>query len=785
MMVLQRINVYGLLTSHIVSFFALFGNVCEANNDEGLHDMGCTCTYVYDSIRKSPPHVYFVCPGSVSDQFDLLAATKNVNYNQEKGVPVNLELCHALTAVQFSIGNLPKDYKLTKVELKEIKTEGTYTFPTADHQSGKWNLSDVSGKLTCDSIPSPIGENTIILGKNPGKKENKWEKGDNCTFFVIPQDYKGIKVCLTLINTNKNKDKNKDEEPKEIPIVISLGKGEFAPGTTKIFNLSFSNSWNTFITEGPGTIYVNSDMVNFNVFSYSQKDSKSPSTDEKWEFVGYEDDNNDAIQKPDWLTVETTQGKGGYNTGNISINYTKRDIIFPWDKELAKAPLKGDENHPYNLANKNGEEKIVETANCYVISAPGTYAIPLVYGNAIKNESENKGSYRYTDGNDNGTTLLNFKNSEGENIKSPYIKTATDAEILWQDRSDMLSIRGKIVKTDKSYDCNSYDYLLFTVTKDQIKSGNALIAVKDGNKDVNKNDKKDDDEYLWSWHLWFVPEKEYGGIAERNGYKIAEYPLGYTPYEYRPGEDDADRKVKLVFRQKDHPEVKSKFTVKQICRTEHLFYMTYYQHGRKDPFSGDVVHAQNKIEAVNGKKSLAYGIQHPNRLINFDYKDNWCNPNYFNLWDSYFSIGESDPFSNDNNKTIYDPCPAGYKVPPANAFNGIEYDGGEYDADKYGWTFSGIKVKDAKSKNKNDLFIPMTGDVQCVKGKPVSYLYYVENGKFPYPEAQGFYQLAFTTSTKDLGRPSTSKLLLDYGEVKFDIVHNLAQADAVLPVKDE
>lgn len=744
-------------------FFALWGNGFDVSEEGGT------------------AHFDFACPDSVSDQFDLLAASKDVNYNQEKGAPVNLELCHALAAVQFSIGKIPVGYTLTKVELQDIVTEGTYTFPTAKKTSGEWNLSDERGVLSTNTIKiQPIGENTIILGKNPIKEKNVWKKGDNYTFFVIPQDYKDIKVRLTLKNKNENENKNNNENEneklynKEIPIVISLGEGKFESGTTKIFNLSFTNSWNTFITEGPGIIYANSDMVNFNVFSYSQKDSKSPSQPEKWEYVGYED-NHGKIQEgsPNWLTVETKKGDGGYNTGNISINYTKRDMIFPWDEKLADATPKGDDSHPYNLANKEGKEDIQETANCYVISAPGTYAIPLVYGNAYKNGEENQESYRWSFGTDDGTTLLNFKNSEGKDIKSPCIKTATDAKILWQDRNDMLSTSVKIVKRkDKP------DYLQFKVTKEQIKSGNALVAVTDGKKDSEGNLL-----WLWSWHLWFVPEKEYGGTAEYNDRNIAEYPLGYTPYEYRPGEDEADRKVKLVFRQKDHPNVKSKFTVEQMCRTEHLFYMTYYQYGRKDPFSGDVVHAQDAIKAVDGKKTLGYGIQHPNQLINFNYEDNWCEQLYYNLWSTYFSINDEDLGS--NNKTIYDPCPAGYKVPPVNTFDGLDVEDGTYDADKYGWTFSHIKVKDAESTIKKDLFIPMSGYVNCAKGKPASFLYYVKNGKFPYPEAQGFYQLATTNSAKDKERPSTTHLFLGQSNPQLEKVNNLAEADAVLPVKDE
>lgn len=761
-------------------FFALFGKDLDVS--EG-GEAAANFSYNND---ENPAHFDFTCSEYVSEQFDLLAATKNVNYNQEKSGQVNLELCHALTAVQFSIGNLPKGYKLKEVELQNIKTEGTYTFPTADKPWGEWNLSDAIGNLSLDYETKLGDKNTIAVGINPFKNDDgSWNDENYDTFFVIPQKYENIKVYLLLGKANT--EDPKDHRPDNIPIVIPLDnakldkdKREFSAGTTKIFNLSFDNSWNTFITKGPGgTIYVNADMVNFNVFSYSKK--KSDITPEKWEYVGYEV-NNGNIQEgnPKWLTVETTHGDGGYNVGNITIHNSERKTIFPWDDELVRAAQKGKKEEPYNLANKSGGKDIEETANCYVISAPGVYTIPLVYGNAIhKNGEKNSDAYTFKgiepDDKEAASSILKkFVNAAGEAITSPYIEGAERAEMLWQDKHQ--EDKKDIVSNLQIKGIGKYHYLQFEVLKENIQSGNALVAVRNH-----------DGKILWSWHLWFVPEEEYGGTAYYNGRNIAEYPLGYTPYTYGLDEDkQADRKVKLVFRQKGHPEVVSKFTVEQKYKTEHLFYMTYYQHGRKDPFSGDVVHAQNKIEAVNGKQSLAYGIQHPNELINFNITENWCEHKYFNLWSANATISDLNPYN--NVKTIYDPCPVGYKVPPANTFDGMDNEGGICDEDKYGWTFNiMIKNKNKKGESEN-LFIPMTGNVMydLKAQKPVSFLYYVKNGEFPYPMAEGFYQLATAVKSSDESHPSKTWLYLEHDRyTPIYKTQNVADADAVLPIKDE
>lgn len=761
-------------------FFALFGKDLDVS--EG-GEAAANFSYNND---ENPAHFDFTCSEYVSEQFDLLAATKNVNYNQEKSGQVNLELCHALTAVQFSIGNLPKGYKLKEVELQNIKTEGTYTFPTADKPWGEWNLSDAIGNLSLDYETKLGDKNTIAVGINPFKNDDgSWNDENYDTFFVIPQKYENIKVYLLLGKANT--EDPKDHRPDNIPIVIPLDnakldkdKREFSAGTTKIFNLSFDNSWNTFITKGPGgTIYVNADMVNFNVFSYSKK--KSDITPEKWEYVGYEV-NNGNIQEgnPKWLTVETTHGDGGYNVGNITIHNSERKTIFPWDDELVRAAQKGKKEEPYNLANKSGGKDIEETANCYVISAPGVYTIPLVYGNAIhKNGEKNSDAYTFKgiepDDKEAASSILKkFVNAAGEAITSPYIEGAERAEMLWQDKHQ--EDKKDIVSNLQIKGIGKYHYLQFEVLKENIQSGNALVAVRNH-----------DGKILWSWHLWFVPEEEYGGTAYYNRSNIAEYPLGYTPYTYGLDKNEQpDRKVKLVFRQTEHPKVVSKFTVEQKYKTEHLFYMTYYQHGRKDPFSGDVVHAQDKIKAVDGKQSLAYGIQHPNELINFNITENWCKPTYFNLWSANATISDLNPYN--NVKTIYDPCPVGYKVPPANTFDGMDEEGGKWDEDRYGWTFKiMIKNKNKKGESEN-LFIPMTGNVMydLKAQKPVSFLYYVKNGEFPYPMAEGFYQLATAVKSADKSHPSKAWLYLAHdGYTPSYKTQNVADAEPVLPIKDE
>lgn len=191
----------------------------------------------------------------------------------------------------------------------------------------------------------------------------------------------------------------------------------------------------------------------------------------------------------------------------------------------------------------------------------------------------------------------------------------------------------------------------------KIKEGNAIIGAFDAN-----------DRILWSWHVWasnYDPEKEV--IAYANGAKVMSRNLGAL--------NNANAKTE---------EILASFGL-------------YYQWGRKDPFIGpNTYQASNGTDAAiyNGAGSrtyveivtssaetgtMEYATQHPLRYITgvADSKNDW-------LWTAHDNSlwGAS--------KTINDPCPYGWKVAPASAFQGLTIEGTPSAADetKYGWTLT-------------------------------------------------------------------------------------------------
>ncbi|WP_373825979.1 fimbrillin family protein, partial [Bacteroides heparinolyticus] len=378
--------------------------------------------------------------------------------------------------------------------------------------------------------------------------------------------------------------------------------------------------------------------------------------------------------KPAWLTTFTASGAGGTSATSYPATVAAQVNSAPNPHTVALKSATQVNN--YDLSTKGGTAP-ASTANCYIVNAPGTYRLPLVYGNAIKGGVTNSSAYTSTA---SGANILNpFINHSGAGITNPYIYnnalTPANATLVWQDEKDLV--------TNVKLSTNR-QFLEFTVNRATIRQGNAVVAVRDASNTV-----------LWSWHIWVTdykpgtsgtttPDKE---ITNHQGkkYKIMSFNLGWCDGETK---SYAERTVQVRFKQKPTagytPAATQTITVKQKAHTiTELGNNTYYQWGRKDPFVGALAGDVNKTwydasgashtnqrpqtsSFVTGNACITSGITLPNTFCTNYYMDN----TYYNLWDVNNNVVYT---ANDNVviKTIYDPSPVGYKLPPSNAFTGF------------------------------------------------------------------------------------------------------------------
>ena len=385
----------------------------------------------------SLPYVAFEASTDIANQTDLMTAEPPINYTSTGGMPhvVPLKFYHALTAIRFGIGsNLSGNKTIKSIEFQGIKNAGRFDLATKtwSNQSGAQNF-----KLDNLNQPTSGTLNTVIVK-------------DGNTFLMVPQTLpSGAKIVITFTDNSH--------------ITANIGGKTWAPGTTKTYMMTEKNSsWEYKIeTTDPAVIAYDqtTSTTPYTIKSYRKDPATNTFQAVKWKVVSYQESTDGGVNfgpetqtKPTWLTNLTTEnGDGGTAAESGAVTMTKEifDHMEAYNNVLKTAPEKGSAATPYNLANQaDGGATIQNTANSYLISAPGYYRIPLVYGNAIHTTAasptvgvDNQSAYKA--GITGEYILTNFKDHDGVNITSPYINAnrtagnrAKKANIVWPTTAD-------------------------------------------------------------------------------------------------------------------------------------------------------------------------------------------------------------------------------------------------------------------------------------------------------------------------------------------------------------
>lgn len=193
-------------------------------------------------------------------------------------------------------------------------------------------------------------------------------------------------------------------------------------------------------------------------------------------------------------------------------------------------------------------------------------------------------------------------------------------DILWETVNTTTAPEVNSVIAAADYDLqDGEDAVIVFKTPAALKPGNALIAAKDASGKI-----------LWSWHIW-IPEtvistNTYGDIMgavamDRNLGALVAATGGTSPVDVTS-------------------------------------FGLLYQWGRKDPFPGaaslasspsSAALAGGSITKAAGVITLEESIANPT-LMGYTANGDWIDVSDDNLWKNA-------------GKTIYDPCPAGYRVP--------------------------------------------------------------------------------------------------------------------------
>lgn len=206
-----------------------------------------------------------------------------------------------------------------------------------------------------------------------------------------------------------------------------------------------------------------------------------------------------------------------------------------------------------------------------------------------------------------------FKPVKGNSTTS--VGNVASCEVLWETfGTSTAPVPGDLI----SYSVYKDDYICF-ISNSFFREGNAVIAAKDASGNI-----------LWSWHIWLTDTPQ-GQEYNNNAGVMMDRNLGAT--SATPGDIGA---LGLL-----------------------------YQWGRKDPFLGSssiisstvaksTISWPSSVSSSSSTGSISYALAHPTTFITYNSSN-----------DDWFYTGGSS--TNDTRwqsfKTIYDPCPAGWRVP--------------------------------------------------------------------------------------------------------------------------
>lgn len=628
------------------------------------------------------PTIVCTIPADVAEQKDLLVSSTS-ELDGDLNAVVNLAFQHALTAVRFVCGDDMQAGTVKSVALKNIYSNATYNMET-----GEWGdmRSRVSFLQELDRKTSGTANDTITAEPQ--------------TFMMIPQTLPDGAAIEIVFN-----DGTQDHTLK-----ADIGNGVWPKGKTVTYKISTSSiNWTyTLAVTNPDGFTYTGGTNRYSVTSY-RENTKGVKEPVAWTTQYSTDDGVSwSDVKPDWLTAFTVSDNGSISAQSYNATVCAQTCMVSENHTaiLQGALPKGSESQPYNLSNKEGKPEVENTANCYVVNAPGVYSFPLVYGNAIKNGKHNKSSH--TSAVSGGLVLKSFINHCGVAITSPYIADnkgciPVKAELVWQDAPSLITD----IEHNKG---GNGGYISFKVNQATIRQGNAVIAIKDGNNAV-----------LWSWHIWVTDEKLDETIEvtnfQKKKYNFMPVNLGWCD-GYQTDYAERSCKVRFIAGNK-----KEEFVIMQSSHADWSGGNSpYYQWGRKDPFlpNGGNDNSNKIWYAADGTSSTAGPEMRNLSTKSACIKNCILNPNvmqnqeeggsYINLW----SVNNNTYIANDNEvvKTIYDPCPVGFKLPAGNAFTGFTPTGknvavsqinGTWDSTKKGWNFYTNSTKD------KTVFFPTSG----------------------------------------------------------------------------
>ena len=704
------------------TFYAVYPST--ANADAATHTFGAAIPA--DQSVQNETHTGVNNGGTYTNPvMSQLAYMVAKVENAPSGQNVTLPFYPAMTAFEFNVAFANDGGDAPTITSFDMVSE-------ASALTGNWSWN--GSTFTCPARSA--GNNDKITVNFTGGRQVTTANPLKFTVFALPQNITQVKLVFHLTSGDKT---------------LSLKQS----GAWTVFNackkyrittpgLPGDEVWTYVIEEIEDITTYGHDPVGpiaFNVKSYKYS-NKAPTVKVPVPWTTQYSANGSSWSGTNGsadFSIASTTGVGvdnsTYSSGeansasiaNSTTGTTTGDAEDATRAALASATPRGTDANPFDLSVHPcyGNKDVTttrNTANCYIVSAPGVYMFPLVYGNAIKNGTDNVvsyapesvlGLYQQFKSESHVVYQANFHNAVNDNITSPYILTdlnyygtvsELNAAIIWEDVPVGAEIIGfedvEIIGSGQNA------FIKFSIDADNIRQGNIVIALRGKVAGIlNSNT-----DILWSWHIW-VTEKDLAPVTvyhPLNGTsEMALYNLGWADKTNASSTKWPDRQYYFNIVQTETGGTSESFRVRQIgdaiSTPANIGSNCFYQWGRKDPFltaasqntnkdcsTGAGYSLQTSNVAINlyqitssGDPDFGYGIRHPHVMIKNDYTTGWVggathvggtdaqrqnSSIAYNLWSAYVRTQADKTVLGGKAKTVYDPCPPGFTVPSKNAF---------------------------------------------------------------------------------------------------------------------
>ncbi len=735
----------------------------KEQNLEGVWDSGTADFYGYAPYFANPstdnglsmtansngvPILTYTVPTDVTKQLDILTAKHT---GVAKGDDVQLPFDHVMSAIKFSFtyGHTPDgsasgalkdnfrwsdgvttyDVKVTNIKIAGVYKKGTWQVGENPYGTARWTIDTSAGTGDFSYAPAKtLTGSSSPVDLNPD--------ADGNVFMMLPQQ---VPADATIQLTCELTPVGESSATKNMALSVRLKETDgttpktWLPGYTYTYTMSLSDfvyvfDYNTatakeYGTSGSAVAYAGTSEEDVFIRSYKM-DSKGNKTNVNWK-IQYQEYESTAVgsgtdHEETWkdgsngwihvydrstgtYTTEVLTTHAGANEGNVD-----NEKLFKIEVGSIMTPVIDLSMWDQYQENR---WKGRSTSNCYIVAGPGTYRIPLIYGNAWTNGRKNPNAYSTTN---SGTNLLStFLNYKDVALQSVFIKedvgrtNVKDAVLIWEEGDGTSrtntggngSNDGTVVKVISTIDnavtgedayntdnttagtITNCDYLKFEVDYEHFNYGNAVVGIRDNS-----------DKIIWSWHIWMVdPDwflKDNATIDVDGGGHPATYAstnIGWVDGDVSVPAKTRSGKARLVQAESDNIITIDATQEKRRAFTTY-FTNVLYQWGRKDPMRGNVNTADmqtdngaprgvagvkawsNGFSTTNGTRTVGAMIQEPNTIYGTNEGDLYpFSDSYFNLW----ATNLDGPYVANRGtwsffgKTIYDPSPVGYCVPPS------------------------------------------------------------------------------------------------------------------------